>query len=149
VKTAIICDLDNTLSLNVTGRRWYGEGYESRLFEDEVNETVNNVLAYLTDKDEGLTTFADHILFVSGRMEVGRAETVRWLTKKARQYEEDYTLLMRADKDFRLDEVVKREIYGQHIRGKYDVRLVLDDKPALVGMWRALGLQCWQVREYE
>lgn len=149
MKRAIICDLDNTLSLNVTGRPWYGEGYEKRIYEDEVNTTVNGVITYLIDQNEDWTPFAEHILFVSGRMEVGRAETVRWLTNKARQYEQDYTLLMRKDRDFRLDELVKREIYDEHIAGKYDVRLVLDDKPALVDMWRSLGLQCWQVREYE
>lgn len=145
---ALLVDLDGTLALNNSGRPWYGDGYEKRIYEDDVNDTVNNVITYLIDSEDAWVPFAEHILFVSGRMEVGRAETVRWLTDKARQYHNDYTLFMRKDKDTRSDVVIKTEIYNEHIRDKFDVRLALDDKPELVTLWRSLGIPAWQVNEY-
>lgn len=145
---ALLVDLDGTMALNNSGRPWYGDGYEQRIYEDDVNDTVNGVVTYLIDADDAVTAFAEHILFVSGRMEVGRAETVRWLNDKARQYHNDYTLFMRADGDFRPDVVIKTEIYNEHIRDKFDVRLALDDKPELITLWRSLGIPAWQVNEY-
>lgn len=145
METALIVDMDNTLSLNVTKRRWYGEGFEERVFEDTVNEMVNNVAAALYEDGT-----VQHILFVSGRMEVGRKETERWLLEKAGWgIGPSVHLLMRRDKDFRPDHAIKREIYERHIRPYYDVRLALDDKPSIVELWRSLGFPCWQVREYE
>lgn len=32
-----------------------------------------------------------------------------------------------------------------HIRDRYDVRVVLDDRDSVVKMWRSLGLTCLQV----
>lgn len=147
---ALLVDLDNTLALNESGRPWYGDGYEKRVYEDTVNDTVNGVITYLIDGDEedAWVPFAEHILFVSGRMEVGRAETVRWLTDKARQYHNDYSLFMRADGDYRPDVEVKTDIYNAFIRDKFDVRLALDDKPELITLWRSLGIPAWQVNEY-
>lgn len=145
---AIIVDLDGTLALNNSGRPWFGEGYEKRVFEDDVNDTVNNVITYLIDSEDAWVPFAEHILFVSGRMEIGRSETVRWLTSKARQYHNDYSLFMRADGDYRPDVEVKTDIYNAFIRDRFDVRLALDDKPELVTLWRSLGIPAWQVNEY-
>jgi hypothetical protein len=145
---AILVDIDGTIALNNSGRPWYGEGYEKRIYEDDVNDAVNSVITYLIEDGDDMTPFAEHILFVSGRMEAGRAETVRWLTRKARQYRNDYTLLMRRDKDTRSDVEIKTEIYNEHIRGVYDVRLALDDKPELINLWRSLGIPAWQVNEY-
>lgn len=148
---SLIVDMDNTMSLNVTGRRWYGPGFEKHLHEDEVNRTLNEVLSHLIDQNEDWPAFADHILFVSGRMEAGREATTRWLNDDAGwgTAQDHYTLLMRQDGDFRPDHEVKRDIYDEHIAGKHDVVLALDDKPSIVALWRSLGIPCWQVREYE
>lgn len=145
---ALLVDIDGTMALNNSGRPWYGDDYEKRVFEDDLNETVNRVITYLIDSGDDWVPFAEHILFVSGRAEVGRAETVRWLTSKASQYHNDYTLLMRKDRDFRSDVEVKTEIYKEHILGKFDVLLALDDKPELITLWRGFGIPAWQVNEY-
>lgn len=145
---ALLVDIDGTMALNNSGRAWYGDDYEKRVYEDDVNEAVNGVVTYLIDAEGDWTPFAEHILFVSGRAEIGRQETMRWLIDKAKQYPQDYTLLMRKDRDFRSDVEVKTEIYNEHILGKFDVRLALDDKPELVTLWRSLGIPAWQVNEY-
>lgn len=143
---ALLVDMDGTMSLNNTGRPWYGDGYEKRLHEDTPNRTVIDVLDALTYKGG----FVDHVVFVSGRAEVGRAATTTWLMDHT-FYDpdgDDVDLFMRADEDFRSDVEVKTEIYNQNIRDVYDVRLALDDKPELIALWRSLGIPAWQVNEY-
>lgn len=145
METALIVDMDNTISLNVTKRPWYGPGFEERVFEDSVNEMVNRAASALFEDGT-----VQHLLFVSGRMEVGRSETERWLRDKAGWgMGPSVHLLMRKDEDTRPDHVIKREIYDQHIRDHYDVLLALDDKPSILELWRSLDIPAWQVREYE
>lgn len=143
---ALIIDMDGTVALNETDRPWYGPGYEKRLHEDRVNEVLASVVyALFVDGD-----FANHLLFVSGRAEAGREATCEWIeTNLGYVVDEDpVSLLMRKDKDNRSDVVVKTEIYNDHILGKFDVRLALDDKPELITLWRSLGIPAWQVNEY-
>jgi hypothetical protein len=52
---------------------------------------------------------------------------------------------MRAAKDNRRDDVVKRELYKRHVRDHFDVLFVLDDRTQVVRMWRSRGLVCFQV----
>lgn len=55
-------------------------------------------------------------------------------------------LYIRKAKDFRKDAIIKRELYEAHIKGRYDVLMVLDDRDQVVKMWRQeLGLPCLQV----
>ena len=49
-------------------------------------------------------------------------------------------LLMRKADDVRKDSIVKREMYEEHIKGKYNVKFVFDDRPQVVKTWRELGL---------
>ena len=53
---------------------------------------------------------------------------------------------MRDDGDYRKDNITKLEMYNKHIKGKYDVEFVLDDRDSVVKMWRdELDLTCMQV----
>ncbi len=61
---------------------------------------------------------------------------------------EKVILNMREAGDMRKDSIVKKELFDQHIRGKYNVRMVIDDRDQVVDMWRnELGLTCLQVAE--
>jgi hypothetical protein len=142
IKTLMV-DLDGTLALNNTGRAWYGEGYEKRVYEDDVNHMVNKVIGSLYGDGT-----VDRVMFMSGRMEIGRAETTRWLRDKAGWWANPSNLIMRANGDKREDVIVKRELWEQHIKGKYDVLLALDDRPSIVALWRSLNIPTWQVGEY-
>ena len=49
---------------------------------------------------------------------------------------------MRAEKDYRKDTIVKREMYEQMLVDGYDPKLVFDDRPSVLRMWREIeGLQ--------
>ena len=52
---------------------------------------------------------------------------------------------MRKNNDFRGDEIIKKEIYIEKIKDKYNILFVLDDRQKVVNMWRDLNLTCLQV----
>lgn len=125
----VICDLDGTLC-NLNGRNPYDAS------ECE-NDGLNTVVYDLINKEA-------NIIFVSGREDKYREQTISFLKKHHIQYAE---LHMRATDDFRKDSIIKREIFDNHIRGKSNVKYVLDDRNQVVEMWRQLGLICLQVAE--
>lgn len=85
------------------------------------------------------------IMFVSGRDETARIDTIEWL---AREVAVPYLALhMRAKGDGRSDAEVKREIFDREIRDHYTVVGVFDDREQVVRMWRSLGLTVFQVDE--
>lgn len=55
-------------------------------------------------------------------------------------------LFMRPEGDNRKDSIVKRELFDTHIRDRFRVKFILDDRDQVVRMWREeLGLTCLQV----
>lgn len=143
---AIIIDLDGTLC-NVSHRvhhiqkepkDWQG------FFDACVDDTPNPAIVELYD----MASFYGYcIIYVSGRPETHRAQTQAWL--KLHCVEFYMLLLMRPAGDYRPDHEVKRELYEQHIAGKYEVLFVVDDRASVVRMWRSLGLTCLQCAEGE
>lgn len=126
----IIVDLDGTLALR-NGRNPYDF---DKVDTDLVNKPILNLLNTI-NKD----TF---VILMSGRDESCRLKTKNFLLDNNVYYD---ALYMRADKDSRPDEVVKLELYNNHIKGQYHVDFVLDDRDKVVKMWREQGLTCLQV----
>ena len=130
---AIICDLDGTLAL-MNGRNPYNaENCE----QDAINEPIEDILYRYEETSHAL-------LLVSGRSEIHRSQTERWLQKHRIKYQ---ALFMRPEGDTRKDAIVKQELYAQHIQGRYNVLFILDDRNQMVEMWRGLGLTCLQVAD--
>jgi predicted kinase len=129
---AIICDLDGTLAL--MGNR---DPYDaSKSDNDHLNEAVASVLKIFSANGY-------HILLVSGREEIFRDPTARFLEKFAVPCQQ---LWMRKVKDYRRDAIIKKEIFDAEISGKYNIEFVLDDRDQIVEMWRKdLHLHCFQV----
>ena len=82
------------------------------------------------------------IILLSGRPDDCREPTKQFLKKNKIPYDE---LFMRKSGDQRKDAIIKRELYEENIRDKYNVRFILDDRDQVVDMWRQLGLPCFQV----
>ncbi len=148
MKNTIICDLDGTLAdcehrvhhVRNTPKNW--DAFFAGVREDGVNYPVLSVLGTFM----GYEGFRYRLIFCSGRPERCRADTKAWLLEQARLSEDDYTLLMRKDGDFRADHIVKQEILDNSIP-KERVLFVLDDRQQVVDMWRRNGLVCFQVAE--
>ena len=129
---AIVADIDGTICLNNENRSYYDF---TRVLEDSVNVPVANVVK--TYKEKGIT-----ILIVSGRDDSCQADTETWLKCNDVPYDK---LFMRPAGDRRKDAILKKEIYDTHIKGKYNILFVLDDRQKVVEKWRELGLTCLQV----
>ncbi|WQJ53507.1 MAG: polynucleotide kinase [Wendovervirus sonii] len=144
--TAVMCDLDGTVAW-MQGRSPYST-------TDVDKDAVDPQLAYLLGM---LMSFGIEVIFLSGRMgnEECRSKTYNWIkshvpnctTKKLDNEKDNFILLMRRDKDFRGDEVVKKEIFENEIKNKYNVVAVFDDRNKVVNMWRETGLLCCQVAD--
>lgn len=131
---AILVDIDGTVALK-GARSPYDE---TRVHEDRPNDPVIAVVRAMHS--------AGHVVvFMSGRTEGCRDATEHWLMEHVGvSFEAPY---MRPVGDMRKDAVVKRELFDQHVRDRYDVRAVLDDRNQVVSMWRSLGLTCLAVAD--
>lgn len=135
--TVVICDIDGTVA-KMNGRSPYDY---TRVSEDLPNQPVIDVLNQLFCNGNGYG-----VVFLSGRMNNCYLDTQDWLEHHTGVWK--YQLFMRRARDNRKDSIVKRELFDQHIRGKYNVLCVLDDRAQVVKMWREeLGLTCLQVAE--
>lgn len=129
---AIICDLDGTLCL-INGRSPFDA---STCDQDLPNIPVVKIV-------KNYHQLGYKIILASGREDIYREQTLRWLQEHEVAFE---LLIMRPAGDFRKDAVIKKEIFMQHIEGKYYVEFVLDDRNQVVDLWRNdLQLPCFQV----
>lgn len=129
---AIICDIDGTIA-KMTGRNpfeWHSVG------EDEPKQNIIDIVNVYY-------TLGINIIVLSGRDGSCKSETELWLKKNGVLY---HDLFMRAPNDNRNDAIIKKELFDTHIRNKYHIRFILDDRDRVVDMWRnVLGLTCLQV----
>lgn len=134
---AIICDIDGTLA-HMKDR---GPFDWKKVGSDDPDLTIWEILLRYRNVAEQKQM---SILLVSGRDEVCRPETIEWLSTFNIPYDE---LWMRPKDDMRKDVLIKEEIYNNHIKGKYNIEFVLDDRDQVVDFWRSQGLTCLQVAE--
>lgn len=131
---AIIVDIDGTMALR--GER---DPYDmSTVLQDQPNRFVIRTV-------HALARTGLQVIYCSGRMEVARADTVKWLQLHTSYRWEE--LIMRRDGDKRPDDMVKYEMYIDEIQPYWDIVGVLDDRDKVVKMWRETGLVCFQVAE--
>lgn len=137
----IICDIDGTLA-HMKDR---GPFDWDKVGNDEPNFPIMGILGTYKDQDRENPHWEPvRVILFSGRNEVCRKETEEWLDRFDVEYD---ALYMRKEDDSRKDSIIKKELYEQHIQGKYNVHFVLDDRNQVVDLWRSLGLTCLQVAE--
>lgn len=142
---AILVDIDGTIA-NIDHRRFCLEQKPKdwKTFGDLMpNDTPNYNVAHVV---RSYWEWGFQPIFVTGRMELYRLETQKWINKWFPGFK-DFPIIMRKNQDFRDDAIVKEEIYLEQIEPKYDVKLVLDDRKKVVDMWRRIGLETWAVAE--
>lgn len=138
---AIIVDLDGTVALKDRAEGSRGWHEYDRVGEDLPNPRVIEMVNLIHEADH-----AD-ILFLSGRKDSCRTTTRDWLHEHVGPWTEDCWLWMRRSDDNRSDDIVKHELFDTHIRDNYDVVGAFDDRDRVVAMWRAIGLQVYQVAD--
>ena len=165
-----IFDIDGTL-MNIDHRRHYVEGDKKdwKSFVDNIKHDTPNypVVETMLLLAENASSHRCNFYFLTGRNESQRWETVDQLKDQCRLDDDlisrmfgeknDYTrilglweeiLLMRPDGDYRPDAELKSELFDKlvDIHG-FDIEdtIIFDDRQAVVDMWRARGLTCFQV----
>lgn len=129
----VIFDLDGTLAL-MSDRSPFDD---ARCFEDYPNAPMVDVARMFGARDDVT------VICLSGRDE-GRARkpTENWLVAHGVDFDHLY---MRKAGDSRKDSIIKRELFDEHIRGKYLVYAVFDDRPQVCrDLWTVEGLPLFQ-----
>lgn len=132
---AVIVDLDGTLASaawrehHLQGGRKDWAGFFAGMDRDAP-------VGGLVDLVHWVTSHAVVVL-LTGRPDDHETVVRRWLADHGVAYDH---LLMRRGGDRRPDTVVKRERYLEEVAPRYDVRVVIDDRPGVVEMWRREGL---------
>lgn len=134
----IICDIDGTVA-KMGGRSPYEW--------DRVDEDSPNVPVVATVK--ALQQSGYKIIFMTGRdgNDECKQLTMDWIMDHFHWTPgKEFELFMRNAGDNRKDAIIKKELFEEHIRGKYYVECTIDDRDAMVFLWRCeLGLTCMQV----
>jgi predicted kinase len=129
----IIFDIDGTLALK--GKR---NVYDlDKVFLDDINPLI-------AEQTKFHKSIGRKIIIVSGREDVCKDETEEWLDFYGIERDE---LFMRKKDDFRKDTVIKKEIYDNHIKEKYNVIAVYDDRLNVIDMWYKEGIFTFNVNQ--
>lgn len=123
----IIVDIDGTLA-HMDGRR--GAFEWQKVGGDNCDAVVKHIVESFAGTHE--------IIVMSGRDGCCYDITKQWLDDNGIYY--DY-LCMRAAGDMRKDYIVKRELFDAHVRGRYAVTAVIDDRAQVVREWHRIGLK--------
>lgn len=140
-KGFIICDIDGTVA-DLSHRLHYvkvpdGQKKDWKSFFENISddkprkEIVEQIFAHFVDGYD--------IVFVSGRPDTYKKETVKWLNKNI-GIGENYALLMRKGSDSRDDDIVKEEILNTYFPDKSLIKKVYDDRKRVIDMWVRNGL---------
>lgn len=140
MKQAIIVDIDGTLAdcshrlhfIKKKPKDWVS--FHGRVSLDEVNQWCERIV-------NRFFAHGDDVILISGRAHDSLDSTIRWLRWNHLWFSEIY---VREPGDYRDDHIVKKELYERHVKGKYDVLFVIEDRKRVVDMWRAEGLVCLQ-----
>jgi predicted kinase len=129
----VICDLDGTLA--IVGDR--------NVYDCSNCDVVDTVNEHVMLAVQALASYQGaRVIFMSGRQEKDRLPSESFILKAGFNA---YDLYMRATKDSRSDDVVKRELFDAHIGGKFNVLAVFDDRPCVVRLWKSMGLPVFNV----
>lgn len=131
----VIFDLDGTMC-DISHRNPYDA---SNCLNDSPNTHVVNLCKLFYQNNH-------KIIFLSGREDKYRADTMSWLDC---HFGGKYELFMRPSNDFRKDSEIKFEIFQREIENKYNVVAVVDDRLQVCQLWHELNLPLFRVGDPE
>lgn len=128
----VICDLDGTVASM--------EGVRKPFEWDKVSQ--DNPRGGIIDMLIGRATRVGHITFLSGRDSICYQDTYDWINEYVIDSGVDisWELYMRPEGDWRKDDIIKYELFNDHIRGKYNVDCLFDDRRTVIRLWNLLGI---------
>ena len=145
---SVIFDLDGTLA-DIEVRRMLSTKANGKLdwdvFFDPANISLDEPNHSVIKMAQVLSESNHTIVILSGRSAVTKEATIEWL----KQYDVPYDVLtMRPTEQpwaYMPDDELKKEWLTKLFPDKNNIICVFDDRDKVVDMWRANGLQCFQV----
>lgn len=129
---AFLFDLDGTV-YHMNDKRG---PYDHNVDVDDPDQVIQEIVNVLAMSGEYV------VIAMSGRKTATRQTTIECMERDGLCYDE---LFMRADGDDRPDNLIKADLFNEHVRDNFDVQFVLDDRDQVVDMWRRMGLKTLQV----
>lgn len=153
----VLIDIDGTIAEKHPDRDIFN--YELVHMDYPINQTIEVINCLLGQKNETLTIkLKNNIetsiigyqpIFLSGRSEDCRQETIEWLQKYLKVDHTNERLYMRSSGDYRKDHIVKKELLYQFMEDyqiiKDDIFCVFDDRLSVIQMWINEGLFVFNV----
>lgn len=130
---AILVDVDGTIAHHEGVRSPYDF---SQVILDAPDRTVIDVVSMLHDAGK-------KIIIMSGRSDICREDTIRWLNRHRVRFDEIH---MRKEGDTRADWIIKDELVREFIEDRYYVEFCLDDRNQVVDHHREMGYKVFQVQ---
>lgn len=131
---AILVDVDGTLA-HIDGDNPRSPYDASRAMEDVLDDVVSVLTSMCYQHGY-------RVIILTGRHSGHLQVTKDWLAENGVEYDEIHC---RDEEDTRADYIVKKELFEQYVKDKYNVKFVVDDRPQVCRMWRSLGLKTLQV----
>lgn len=145
----IIVDVDGTLAIR--GERSPYEYWKAE--NDTLNISVANLVNSITHYNNDYYGEKVKIIIMTGRENLRAVDsnykfqsikelTEVWLKSNFIHFDEIY---IRDQGDKRPDYIVKKEMYENYVKNKYNVDYVIDDRKQVIDMWRQQGLMVLDV----
>lgn len=131
---AILVDVDGTLA-HIDSNNPRNPYDASRAHEDILDDAVSLLTAMCYQHGY-------RVIILTGRHSGHLQVTKDWLAANGVDYDEIHC---REEGDTRADYIVKKELFDQHVKDRYNVKFVVDDRPSVCRMWRSIGLKTLQV----
>ena len=149
---AILVDIDGTLAdirhrlkyiAHPHGRKQWGAFFDAMSDDKPIEPTIKLVKTLIADSGYA---GASEVLFVTGRPDSHRQQTLDWLCDHVTPlaYIQLTKLYMRREGDHRDDILIKRQILDQIRADGFNPTIAIDDRASVVEMWREEGLICLQ-----
>lgn len=143
VPSTVIVDIDGTLA-DISHRRHFVATKPKNWAAFEKLAHLDKPFEHIVSVVQLMYNYGWTILIVSGRGQQQETVTLNWLFNNKIPF---HSLYMRAEGDYRADDIVKSEILDDILSKGYKPTLVLDDRDRVVKTWRDRGLKVIQVAE--
>lgn len=127
--SAVLCDLDGTVAVP-TNRSFYD--FDERVCRTRPRANVIACVKHLAASHDAV------VVFISGRSAACELATRQWIDIHVAP--NAYELLMRPLNDHSKDSLLKLKLFDEHVRRRFNVVAVFDDRPCVVRTWQDLKI---------
>ena len=138
-KNIVICDIDGTIANNDHRQHLLKNFKDWDKFFAQLH--LDKPIYEIIDKVIGLNNKGKKIIFITGRPEKYREQTLKWLKNF---FNFNFCLIMRSDDDLRSKVLIKEELFKLHFQ-QNEVFIVFENDQDLINLWKKLDLNVFQV----